>query len=59
MKLEWQLDKLRTLQDDKQELALQGQPLFDEVETDFQILDQELEMHLSHLNQLKIGTDNI
>ncbi len=59
MKLEWQLDKLRTLQDDKQELALQGQPLFDEAETDFQILDQELEMHLSHLNQLKIGTDNI
>jgi hypothetical protein len=59
LKLEWQLDKLRTLQDDKQELALQGQPLFDEAETDFQILDQELEMHLSHLNQLKIGTDNI
>jgi hypothetical protein len=51
LKLEWQLEKLRTLLDNKQETALQG--------TNFQILDQELEMHLSHLNQLKIETDNI
>jgi hypothetical protein len=45
--------------EEKQEMALQGQTLFDETEIDFQILDQKLEIHLSHLNQLKIETDNI
>ncbi len=59
LKLEQQLDKLRTLLEEKQEMALQGQTLFDEIEIDFQILDQKLELNLSHLNQLKIETDNI
>jgi hypothetical protein len=59
LKLEQQLDKLRTLLEENQEMALQGQTLFDEIKIDFQIFDQKLEMHLSHLNQFKIETDNI
>jgi len=42
----------RLLMDDKQEMAIQGQTLFDEVEIDYQILDQELKTFMLHMKQL-------
>jgi hypothetical protein len=39
LKLERQLDKLRTLVEDKQQMAIQGQVLFYETNTNCQILD--------------------
>jgi hypothetical protein len=38
--------------EDKQEMAIQGQALFDEAEIDYQILDQELETFLLHMKRL-------
>jgi len=45
--------------EDKQEMAIQGQALFDEVEIDYQNLDQELETFLLHIKQLQNKLDNI
>ncbi len=52
LKLKRRLDICKTLMDDKQEMAIQGQALFDEVETDYQILDQELKTFMLHMKQL-------
>jgi hypothetical protein len=38
-----------TLMEYKQEMAIHGQALFDEVETNYQILDQELKTFLLHM----------
>jgi hypothetical protein len=43
----------------KQKMATQGQALFDEAETDYQNLDQELETFLLHMKQLQNELDNI
>ncbi len=59
LKLENQLDKCKTLMEDKQEMTIQGQALFDEAKIDFQILDQELETFLLHIKQLQNKLDNI
>ncbi len=59
LKLENQLDKCKTLMEDKQEMTIQGQALFDEAKIDFQILDQELETFLLHMKQLQNKLDNI
>jgi hypothetical protein len=45
--------------EDKQEMTIQGQALFDEAKIDFQILDQELETFLLHIKQLQNKLDNI
>lgn len=53
LKLERQLDKFKTLVEDKQQLAMQGQALFDEANTDCQILDQVLDKCMLQLPQLQ------
>jgi hypothetical protein len=40
-------------------MAIQGQALFDEVETYCQILDQELEKFVLHMKQLQNEMENI
>ncbi len=49
LKLEQQLDKLRTLVEDRQEMAIHGQTLFDEAKINCQLLNQEMQMVLFHL----------
>jgi hypothetical protein len=51
---------LKTLAEDKQEMAIQGKVLYDEVEIDCQILEQELERRFFHMvnNKLKLKASN-
>jgi len=38
--------------EDRQEMAIRGQTLFDEAKTNCQLLDQEMQVVLFHLKQL-------
>lgn len=60
VKLEKQLEKLKTLVEDKREMAIQGKALYDEVEINYQILEQELERRFFHMvnNKLKLKASN-
>ncbi len=53
-KMEKQLEKLKILVVDKQEMAIWKQALYNEGKIDFLILEQELEKVLSHMKQQKI-----
>jgi hypothetical protein len=52
--MEKQLEKLKILVVDKQEMAIWKQALYNEGKIDFLILEQELEKVLSHMKQQKI-----
>jgi hypothetical protein len=49
--LENKLDKCKTLVEDKQEMAIQGQALYDEVETNYHMFDLKLEKDMLHMKQ--------
>jgi len=59
LKLERQLDKLKTLVEDKQQMAIQGQALFNEANNDCRILEQELDKCLLQLLQSQKELENI
>ncbi len=57
--MEKQLEKLKMLVEGKQEMAIRGQSLCNEAETNCQILEQELEKMLSHIKQQQIEMESI
>ncbi len=59
LKMERQFDRCKTLREDKQDMAIQGQTLFNETKTDCQILDKELEKFVFHMKQLQNEMESI
>jgi hypothetical protein len=58
-KMEKQLENFKMLVEDKQEMAILGQALYNEVEIYYKILKQELERVLSHIKQQQIKMESI
>ncbi len=53
------MDRCKTLKEDKQEMAIQGQTLCDETKTNCQIPDKELEKFVLHMKQLQNEMESI